>query len=636
MTDLPTLEVQPGADFVGYRVDELIGRGGMGVVYRAYDLRLKRAVALKLVSPELARDERFRARFARETEAAMSLEHPNVVPVYDAGDVDGRLYLAMRLVAGTDLRRLLAAEGPLEPSRAAGICRQVAGALDAAHAKGLVHRDVKPSNVLLDENEHVYLADFGLTRRLEEQGSAPVDGRSVGTPAYLAPEQIEGDPVDARTDVYALGCLLFECLTGTPPYVRGSRLAVTWAHLEEQPPRASELRPELPEAVDSVIAKAMAKEPDGRYRSAGALAEAAGDALGLGRASRLGRPGLALLAAATAVALAATLAAVLASRGGHPAASPPLFAGPNTLARIDPATNKVSDVIHVGADPVATAARGRSVWVYNREDETISEIDVSSRKVRETTPVRVSAIGDDVFAGPSLVADRRGAWLVGLDRQGRGTLVRIRPGGATRFYRLGVQPRGVGVGLGAVWVIGRGARGYELLRFDPSTGRLALSRRFRAAIDSIGVGDGAVYLVSASRGLLYRLDPRSHERLLSAELGGRATRPLVTGDFIGLGTSEQGGTSVFLDPLLLGIEGESPDALPPAWGEGRWSRGWLWWSDWPTGSVYRQHGPSATPKQIHVTKPLPQAKGPCLNSIDIGAGAVWVTATGSNGLSCAP
>ena len=163
-------QVEIGSDFLGYRIEALVGRGGMGVVYRAYDLRLKRTVALKLVTPELALDERFKERFARETELTMALEHPNVVPIHDAGDLDGRLYLAMRLVEGTDLRALLATEKALEPVRALAICGQVAHALDAAHGRGLVHRDVKPSNVLLDANEHVYLADFGLTRRLEEQG----------------------------------------------------------------------------------------------------------------------------------------------------------------------------------------------------------------------------------------------------------------------------------------------------------------------------------------------------------------------------------------------------------------------------------------------------------------------------------
>jgi serine/threonine protein kinase len=186
---LPPLDVQVGADFLGYRIEELIGQGGMGVVYRAYDLRLKRTVALKLVAPELALDERFRERFARETELAISLEHPNVVPIHDAGEVDSRLYLAMRLVEGTDLSALLREAGPLDPARALAICGQVANVLDAAHAKDLVHRDVKPSNILLDQSEHVYLADFGLTRRLEEQGAQAGEGRSVERPPTSRPSR---------------------------------------------------------------------------------------------------------------------------------------------------------------------------------------------------------------------------------------------------------------------------------------------------------------------------------------------------------------------------------------------------------------------------------------------------------------
>jgi serine/threonine-protein kinase len=268
-----------GSDFLGYRIEELIGQGGMGVVYRSYDLRLKRPVALKLIAPALAPEEGVRANFVRETELAMSLEHPNVVPVYDAGDVDGRLYLAMRLVDGRDLRSLLVAEGVLAAARALAICSQVAAALDAAHAGGLVHRDVKPSNVLLDRDEHVYLADFGLTRRLEEETADQGNGRSLGTPAYIAPEQIEGGTVDGRADVYSLGCLLFECLTGELVFPRGSHLAVTWAHLEEEPPSASERNPELPDAIDAVIARAIAKSPEDRYPNCTALIEAAEEAI---------------------------------------------------------------------------------------------------------------------------------------------------------------------------------------------------------------------------------------------------------------------------------------------------------------------------------------------------------------------
>src|SRR5262245_283994 len=364
MTELPTGTPQIGLDFVGYRIEDLIGQGGMGVVYRAYDLRLKRTVALKLITPELALDERFRRRFARETELAMALEHPNVVPIHDAGDVDGSLYLAMRLVEGTDLRALLREGSPLESVRALAICRQVANALDAAHAKGLIHRDVKPSNVLLDESEHVYLADFGLTRRLEEQGAQPGDGRSVGTPAYLAPEQIEGGSVDGRADVYALGCVLFECLTGTPPYVRGSRLETAWAHLENEPPSARSLNPELPESMDGVFATALAKEPEGRYPTCTALVSAAEEAFGLRRSPPLHRRNSMLLVAAIVLVVlaAATVAVVLATGGNGKPTAAPLFARANSLARIDPATNEVSAVIPVGKHPAVAAAGGDSVW----------------------------------------------------------------------------------------------------------------------------------------------------------------------------------------------------------------------------------------------------------------------------------
>src|SRR5215471_19271939 len=361
-----------GSDFLGYRIEELIGRGGMGIVYQAYDLRLKRTVALKLVAPSLALDERFRERFARESELVMSLEHPNVVPIYDAGDVDGRVYLAMRLVDGTDLGSLLRTEGALEPERTMAICRQIAAALDAAHERGLVHRDVKPSNVLLDSSEHVYLADFGLTRSLDDERGGAGEDRAVGTPAYLAPEQIEGRPVDGRADVYSLGCVLYECLTGEPVFPRDSRLAVAWAHLEEEPPRASRRRAGLPEKVDAVVARALAKEPEQRFASCGALVAAAGQALGLGKIGSVsGRRRLLVRAGAIglAIAVGAVVIAMTLLRGSQ------LYAGPNTLARIDPATKKVSAVIPVGPHPVVVAAAAHYVWVYNEGDTSITEVD---------------------------------------------------------------------------------------------------------------------------------------------------------------------------------------------------------------------------------------------------------------------
>src|SRR5262245_50011845 len=397
-------EVQIGAEFLGYRIEEQIGHGGMGIVYRAYDLRLKRTVALKLVTPELALDERFRERFARETELAMSLEHPNVVPIHDAGDVAGRLYLAMRLVAGTDLRKLLREQGALEPSRALAICRQVANALDAAHAKGLVHRDVKPSNILLDEAEHVYLADFGLTRRLEEEGALAGEGRSVGTPAYLAPEQIEGGPVDGRADVYSLGCVLYECLTGEAPFVHGSRLGVAWAHLEEEPPSASERDSDVPEAIDAVLRGAMAKTPDERYRTCAALIEAAEAPFGI-RPRRRGRRRLlfAGLGAATLAAVA-TVAAALVLRGGD--ATPTVL--PDSLVKIDLESGKVVDVVPVGRIPLETEIVGRYVFASSAGDGTLTRVDTRTGAV--VTSGKFDASGDLAAEGAKRV------WVASIGR----------------------------------------------------------------------------------------------------------------------------------------------------------------------------------------------------------------------------
>ena len=232
----------------------MVGRGGMGVVYRATDLSLERPVALKLVAPELAEDELFRRRFLKEPRLAASLDHPNVVPIYEAGEHDGQLYLAMRFVDGSDMRTLLRREGGLPAERALDILAQVASALDAAHRRGLVHRDVKPANVLVDEDDHAYLTDFGVTKQLG--GNTTETGQIVGTLDYVAPEQIRGEDVDARADGYALACVLYECLAGAPPFHRATEAETLWAHMQEPPPPL----PGLP-ALDRVMVKALAKDP---------------------------------------------------------------------------------------------------------------------------------------------------------------------------------------------------------------------------------------------------------------------------------------------------------------------------------------------------------------------------------------
>src|SRR3954470_11706858 len=261
-----------GAEFAGYRVDELVGRGGMGVVYRATDVSLERSVALKLLAPELARDESFRRRFAAESKVAASLDHPNIIPIYHAGEHDGVLYLAMRFVRGEDLRVRLVRCGLLEPAVAAGLAAQVGAALDAAHEAGLVHRDVKPANVLLDGHDHAYLTDFGLTKRLAADTVETRTGQILGTLDYIAPEQIRGESLGPATDVYALACMTMHLLTGDPPFPVGTEEGKLWAHLSQAPPRPSERVPGLPIAVDAVLDRAMAKDPALRYETAGEFA----------------------------------------------------------------------------------------------------------------------------------------------------------------------------------------------------------------------------------------------------------------------------------------------------------------------------------------------------------------------------
>ncbi|MEV8318544.1 serine/threonine-protein kinase [Streptomyces sp. NPDC059900] len=262
-----------GQQIAGYRVEREIGRGGMAVVYRAKDLRLDRTVALKLLAPELARNDTFRQRFTHESRVAAAIEHPHIVPVFEAGETDGVLYIAMRYVPGLDLRHLLDESGPLPVGAALRIAAQVASALDAAHDHGLVHRDVKPGNILVakgtdsDHPEHVYLTDFGLTKKSLSLTGFTTVGQFVGTLDYVAPEQISGRPVDGRCDVYSLACVVHETMAGGPPFQRDDDMALLWAHQYDQPPRLTEKRPEVPAALDGVLAKALAKSPDDRYGS---------------------------------------------------------------------------------------------------------------------------------------------------------------------------------------------------------------------------------------------------------------------------------------------------------------------------------------------------------------------------------
>jgi hypothetical protein len=278
-----------GSRIAGYRLEEQVGRGGMAVVFRARDERLGRLVALKILAPALAADDAFRQRFIRESRAAAAVDDPHIVPVFDAGEAaeaSGLLFIAMRYVPGGDVRNVMRHEGPLPPARVASIISQVASALDAAHRAGLVHRDVKPGNMLVDSQpgrpDHVYLADFGLSKgTLSTSVGLTGAGQFLGTVDYISPEQIEGKPVDGRADEYALACAAFEMLTGAPPFRREEAMAVMYAQLSEPPPLVTSLRPDLPPEANQVLARAMAKAPADRYASCREFADALRVAFGL-------------------------------------------------------------------------------------------------------------------------------------------------------------------------------------------------------------------------------------------------------------------------------------------------------------------------------------------------------------------
>ena len=275
----------PGQVLAGYRLEERIGRGGMAVVFRAIDDRLGRPVALKILSPELAADDAFRLRFIRESRAAAAVDDPHIIPVFEAGEADGVLFIAMRFVPGLDLRTLIRRTGPLPATRGAAIISAVASALDAAHAVGLIHRDVKPANMLVDARpgrpDHVYLSDFGLSKASLGTSGLTGTGEFLGTVDYCAPEQIEGRQVDGRADQYALACTAFELFTGAPPFHREPAAATIWAHMSQQPPALTARRPDFPPGADQVLARAMAKAPEHRYRSCQEFAGALSHALGV-------------------------------------------------------------------------------------------------------------------------------------------------------------------------------------------------------------------------------------------------------------------------------------------------------------------------------------------------------------------
>ena len=509
-------DLESGTEFAGYRIDRIIGRGGMGTVYLAEHEGLKRRVALKLLASPLAEDRRFRERFVRESRLAASIDHPNVIPIYEAGETDGRLFIAMRYVEGTDLRTLLSEQGALESAQASRIVGQVGAALDAAHEQGLVHRDVKPANVLIarrrgsEAGTHSYLTDFGLTKRSASDSGVTGTGQFVGTLDYAAPEQFRGETADARTDVYSLGCMLFECLAGRPPFQGENDAAVMYGHLMEPPPMLTAERPDLPRDMDEVIATALAKAPDDRYPSAGMFASRTATALGHPtdepstarpardrRASRRRRR-FAIGAAATVLVLVLIAALVQVVGGG------------TAQARFEPG---IAIVDQVTGDPVASIPTSRisqpaeaiyaegSFWVHNLEPNSFVEIDPQDGRVLAQIDAPFPEVqgfavdGDTLWVGGPYTAKID----IDLERE------------VDRFD-FPEWAHGILVAEGSLWVAIPFAD--LTLRVDPATGEV--EQRFPLpGSTGIAYGDGSIWTAGwtpsgggfAGDGGVYRIDP---------------------------------------------------------------------------------------------------------------------------------
>jgi eukaryotic-like serine/threonine-protein kinase len=540
-----------GGAIAGYRIESVLGRGGMGVVYRAVDERLGRSVALKVMLGEQSGDEDFRRRFIRESRSAAAIDHPNVLPVYEAGEADGVLFLATRLVEGADLRELLAREGPLTTARTLDLVAQIAAALDAAHARGLVHRDVKPANVLVApdsgpaRSEHCYLTDFGLAKLVAGRSALTGTGQFVGTLDYIAPEQLQGKDVDGRADVYALGAVLFECLTAAPPFQRDIGPALMWAHMNDPPPRASELRPELGPGVDAVVGRAMAKRPEARYGTCAELVHAARAALdGHGPAAPVAPPPAprplpaagkdastvvadgpppdrrrrrgVVAAAAAAVVLVAVIAlgwTLLRPSGGD--------AGPVRMTVADAVWTARAD-----GPIVSTPALSAGSVVVGSDDGSVRSLDARSGEPRWQRSTKGEVRSSPVVAdGRVYVGSFDGS--VHAFRASDGRPSWSAPTGFQVFSSPAVSGRTVVVGA------------EEIVALDARSGDERWRARTGGPVNSSpAIADGTVY-VGADDGRLYAVDLDSGDRRWTRALGDRVySSPAVAGGVVYVGSSK--------------------------------------------------------------------------------------------------
>jgi DNA-binding beta-propeller fold protein YncE len=569
-------ELEPGSVFAGHRIEAVAGRGGMGVVYRATQLALDRTVALKVIAPGLLEDQMVRSRFVRESKVAASIDHPNIIPIYYAGDEGGVAYIAMRYVAGDDVRSLVRREGHLTPERAARVVAQLGSALDEAHAAGLVHRDIKPANVLLTTEDHVYLTDFGLTKHALSVAGTTKPGHWVGTLDYVAPEQIRGERIDARADVYALGCLLFFALTGVVPFRRDSDEARLWAHLSEPPPKPTDLVPEIPHAFDAVIERALAKDPEERYQSAGDLGRAALAAAANQRpaererlvakgaaapvesptvtaaprpaapattakeaetqlqpeaetvhleAQRTRRPAALIAAGVLLVAAVGVFAAL--SQGGNGKDDPAALATPTPKGTATPTPDAVAEPklvkeISVGRRPNVVRTIGDNVFVGSFRKDRMNIVSAKTGDVRSYAPRIGYGSADAVLSGDSLwVALSRDRQIVRLDaRTGR-------PIG--HAIKVSFAPNTIAATPGAIWagLVPGNDLPDQLVRIDPKTGRVGPPVSYPYGIGSMTTSPTALWVAARRRALIQRVNPKTGVVVKPIRVGRSRTEDIV-------------------------------------------------------------------------------------------------------------
>ena len=543
-----------GSEVAGCRIDAVAGEGGMGIVYVATQLRLNRRVALKVIAPDLASQANFRERFKSESLLAASIEHPNVIPVYEAGETEGLLYLVMRYVEGTDLRELLDREGRLEPARAAGLMAQVGAALSAAHRQGLVHRDVKPANVLVvtdpqDGHEHAYLTDFGIARETGATGGITRTGAVVGTTDYLAPERFEGERGDTRSDVYAFGCMLYEVLAGEVPFPRDSEVATMFAHANAPVPSLSEQRPDVPAALVAVVERCMAKDPGERYPDAGEMGRATADAV-----ESAPEPPVAAPVTPPPTTVEPVPPPLPPAQPPAPAPTPPqpLQAVPQSVEappQPDPlpppeaATTELPDEKPAKRLPVAALAvllaavvavvvlilvlggggggeeksgersasvsipggpdgltvAGGKVWVASAEAGRLTPIDAGS-----ATAGRAVEVGSD----PDSVTSSGGS--VWVTNTGDGTVSRVDDASGEAQgdpIEVGDAPEGIAAGAGSIWVANSGDG--TLTRIDASSGEPGGTTRLGGSPIGVAAGGDSIWVTDTSAGTVRRVSASS-------------------------------------------------------------------------------------------------------------------------------